>query len=355
MNPTQSPLLADLILDGKKSAESGLYISEMTLNEGISQVSKAVLTVCSKSLSLKLRGKKDKDGKITEKGLLDYLDQKATICLLDNEKISRTFTGKITSVTHLGVSNTASGNLYKYEFIVEPSIIDMKFAHHTRQIKKTIQETLKAILSTYYGDTNIDFVTDEPDTNSYLFFQQNETDYDFFTRLLSQFGLSYFVYSQKNQNSDEYYEQIIISDGKGFELPSATNPTIHQTDRNLNILVNTSSKTISKNIRISSWQMSNSITVDKICRTDSLKNNEKNKRLWFLDSLAAPHSETQTDDKTREKVADNYLNSLRSNSANWFGTAHINDFQATDILNIFDFYSPCNLIIQSKSICKRYD
>lgn len=348
MKPTQSALLADLIIDGKKSEESGLYISEMTFNEGISQISKAVLTICSNKLCLKLRGKKDQNGKPTEKGLLDYLDKKATICLLDEEKISRTFTGKITSVTHLGVSNTVSGNLYKYEFIIEPSIIDMRFAHHTRQIKKTIQETLKEILSIYYGSANIDFISEKPDTNTYLFFQQNETDYDFFTRLLSQFGLSYFICSQKNQNSDEYYEQVIISDGKSFELPTATRPANSHADRSLNILVNKSSKTKSENIRISSWQMSNSITVDDICKTDSLKSNANNKRLWFLDSLATPHSETQTDDKTREKVADNYLNSLRSSSANWFGTARINDFQATDILNIFDFYSPCNLDSEEK-------
>ena len=346
MKPTQSALLADLIIDGKKSEESGLYISEMTFNEGISQISKAVLTICSNKLCLKLRGKKDQNGKPT--GLLDYLDKKVTICLLDEEKISRTFTGKITSVTHLGVSNTVSGNLYKYEFIVEPSIADMKFAHHTRQIKKTIQETLKEILSIYYGSANIDFISEKPDTNTYLFFQQNETDYDFFTRLLSQFGLSYFICSQKNQNSDEYYEQVIISDGKSFELPTATRPANSHADRSLNILVNKSSKTKSENIRISSWQMSNSITVDDICKTDSLKSNANNKRLWFLDSLATPHSETQTDDKTREKVADNYLNSLRSSSANWFGTARINDFQATDILNIFDFYSPCNLYSEEK-------
>ncbi len=348
MNLTQSQILADLIIDGKKSKESGLYISEMTFDEGISQVSKAVLTICSDSLCLKLRGKKDQNGKQTEEGLLDYLDKKATICFLDNEKISRTFTGKITSVTHLGVSNTVSGNIYKYEFIVEPTIADMKQSHHTRQIKKTINGAFKEILSTYYGDATIDFVEKESDPNIYLFYQQNETDYDFFLRLLTQFGLSFFVSSQKNQSSDEYYEQVIISDGKSFELPVETRSVNSHTDRNLNILVNKSSKTKSENIRISSWQMSNSITIDDICKTDSLKSNADNKRLWFLDSLATPHSETQTDDKTREKVAGNYLNSLRNSSTNWFGTARLNDFQATDILNIFDFYSPCNLDSEEK-------
>ncbi len=348
MAETQSILMADLIIDGKQSQKSGLYISEMTFSEGISQIGKAILTIYSNNTCLKLKSKKDQNGNKAEEGLLDYLDKKATICFLDNEKIARTFTGKITSVTHLGVSNTVSGNLYKYEFIVEASIVDMMFAHHTRQIKKTIKETLKEILSTYYGNTNIDFVVEKTDENTYLFFQQNETDYDFFTRLLSQFGLSYFVCSLRNQNSDEYYEQIIISDGKSFELPAAIRPANSHTDRNLNILVNKSSKTKSENIRISSWQMSNSITVDDICKTDSLKTNGDNKRLWFLDSLATPHSETQTDEETREKVADNYLNSLRSSSANWFGTARLNDFLATDILNIFDFYSPCNLDSEEK-------
>ena len=348
MNQTQNLLLADLIIDGKKSKESGLYISEMAFDEGISQVSKAVLTVCSNSLCLKLRGKKDLNGEQTKKGLLDYLDQKATICFLDNEKISRTFTGKITSVTHLGVSNTVSSNIYKYEFIVEPTIADMKQSHHTRQIKKTINDAIKEILSTYYGDATIDFVETESDKNIYLFYQQNETDYDFFLRLLTQFGLSFFVNSQKNEDSDEYFERVIISDGKSFELPTATRPANSHTDRNLNILVNKSSKTKSKNIRISSWQMSNSTTIDEICKTDSLKKKDNDKRLWFLDSLATPHSETQTDEKTRDKVACNYLNSIRSSSANWFGTAHLNDFQATDILNIFDFYSPCNLDSEEK-------
>ena len=348
MNQTQNLLLADLIIDGKKSKESGLYISEMAFDEGISQVSKAVLTVCSNSLCLKLRSQKDQNGNLKAKGLLDYLDQKATICFLDNEKISRTFTGKITSVTHLGVSNTVSNNIYKYEFIVEPTIADMKQSHHTRQIKKTINDAIKEILSTYYGDATIDFVETESDKNIYLFYQQNETDYDFFLRLLTQFGLSFFVYSQKDQKSDEYFEQVIISDGKSFELPTATRPANSHTDRNLNILVNKSSKTKSKNIKISSWQMSNSTTIDEICRTDSLKKKDNDKRLWFLNSLATPHSETQTDEKTRDKVACNYLNSIRSSSANWFGTAHLNDFQATDILNIFDFYSPCNLDSEEK-------
>ncbi len=348
MTGIQSALLADLIIDGKKSEESGLYISEMTFSEGISQISKAVLTVCSKSLCLKLRAPKNQNGNQTEKGLYDYLDQKATICFLDEEKINRTFTGKITSVTHHGVSNTISGNFYKYEFIVEATVADMKLSHHTRQIKNTINNALTEILSTYYGNAAIDFIETSPDTNIYLFYQQNETDYDFFLRLLTQFGLSFFVSSQKNQLSDEYYEHVIISDGKTFELPiEARLPNSH-TDRNLNILVNKSSKTKSENIRISSWQMSNSTTIDEICQTDSLKGKENEKRLWFLNSLATPHSETQTDEKTRDKVAKNYLNSIRSSSTNFIGTARLNIFQATDILNIFDFYSPCNLDSEEK-------
>ena len=348
MAENKSILLADFMIDGKKSKDSGLYISEMTFSEGVSQVSKAVLTICSNSVCLKLRGKKDSNGNQSEEGLLDYLDKKATICFLDEEKISRTFTGKITSVTHLGVSNTVSGNLYKYELIIEPNIADMRFAHHTRQIKKSIKNTLEDILSTYYGDTTIDFVISKPDTNTYLFYQQNETDYDFFMRLLAQFGLSFFVSSQKNQNSDEYYEQVIISDGKSFELPEESRQPNSHTDRNLNILVNKSSKTLSENIRIATWQMSNSTTIDDICKTDSLKNDENNKRLWFLNSMATPHSETQSDSDTRDKIAGNYLDSIHFSSANWFGTARLNDFQATDVLNIFDFYAPCDLDTEDK-------
>lgn len=348
MAEIKSSLLADLIIDGKKSKDSGLYISEMTFSEGVSQVSKAVLTICSNSVCLKLRGKKDSNGNQSEEGLLDYLDKKATICFLDEEKISRTFTGKITSVTHLGVSNTVSGNLYKYELIIEPNIADMRFAHHTRQIKKSIKNTLEDILSTYYGDATIDFVISKPDTNTYLFYQQNETDYDFFMRLLAQFGLSFFVSSQKNQNSDEYYEQVTISDGKSFELPEESRQPNSHTDRNLNILVNKSSKTLSENIRIATWQMSNSISIDDICRTDSPKPQGDEKRLWFLNSMATPHSETQSDSDTRDKIAGNYLDSIHVSSANWFGTARLNDFQATDVLNIFDFYAPCNLDTEDK-------
>lgn len=348
MAEIKNSLLADLIIDGKNSKKSGLYISEMTFNEGISQISKAVLTICSNEFCLRLRGKKDQNGKQVEEGLLDYLDKKATICFLDKEKISRTFTGKITSVTHLGVSNTVSGNLYKYELIIEPNIADMRFAHHTRQIKKSIKNTLEDILSTYYGDATIDFVISKPDTNTYLFYQQNETDYDFFMRLLAQFGLSFFVSSQKNQNSDEYYEQVTISDGKSFELPEESRQPNSHTDRNLNILVNKSSKTLSENIRIATWQMSNSISIDDICRTDSPKPQGDEKRLWFLNSMVTPHSETQSDSDTRDKIAGNYLDSIHVSSANWFGTARLNDFQATDVLNIFDFYAPCNLDTEDK-------
>ena len=348
MAENKSILLADFMIDGKKSGETGLYISEMTFNEGISQIGKAVLTICSNSLCLRLRGKKDQNGNTTEEGLLDYLDKKATICFFDKEEISRTFTGKITSVTHLGVSNTVSGNIYKYEFIVESNLADMRFAHHTRQIKKSIKETLKEILSTYFGDATIDFVVAEPDTNAYLFYQQNETDYDFFMRLLAQFGLSFFVSSQKNQNSDEYYEQVTISDGKSFELPEESRQPNSHTDRNLNILVNKSSKTLSENIRIATWLMSNSISIDDICRTDSPKPQGDEKRLWFLNSMATPHSETQSDSDTRDKIAGNYLDSIHFSSANWFGTARLNDFQATDVLNIFDFYAPCDLDTEDK-------
>ena len=348
MAENKSILLADFMIDGKKSGETGLYISEMTFNEGISQIGKAVLTICSNSLCLRLRGKKDQNGNTTEEGLLDYLDKKATICFFDKKEISRTFTGKITSVTHLGVSNTVSGNIYKYEFIVESNLADMRFAHHTRQIKKSIKETLKEILSTYFGDATIDFVVAEPDTNAYLFYQQNETDYDFFMRLLAQFGLSFFVSSQKNQNSDEYYEQVTISDGKSFELPEESRQPNSHTDRNLNILVNKSSKTLSENIRIATWQMSNSISIDDICRTDSPKPQGDEKRLWFLNSMATPHSETQSDSDTRDKIAGNYLDSIHFSSANWFGTARLNDFQATDVLNIFDFYAPCDLDTEDK-------
>ena len=348
MAENKSILLADFMIDGKKSGETGLYISEMTFNEGISQIGKAVLTICSNSLCLRLRGKKDQNGNTTEKGLLDYLDKKATICFFDKKEISRTFTGKITSVTHLGVSNTVSGNIYKYEFIVESNLADMRFAHHTRQIKKSIKETLEEILSTYFGDATIDFVVAEPDTNAYLFYQQNETDYDFFMRLLAQFGLSFFVSSQKNQNSDEYYEQVTISDGKSFELPEESRQPNSHTDRNLNILVNKSSKTLSENIRIATWQMSNSISIDDICRTDSPKPQGDEKRLWFLNSMATPHSETQSDSDTRDKIAGNYLDSIHFSSANWFGTARLNDFQATDVLNIFDFYAPCDLDTEDK-------
>ena len=348
MAENKSILLADFMIDGKKSGETGLYISEMTFNEGISQIGKAVLTICSNSLCLRLRGKKDQNGNTTEEGLLDYLDKKATICFFDKKEISRTFTGKITSVTHLGVSNTVSGNIYKYEFIVESNLADMRFAHHTRQIKKSIKETLKEILSTYFGDATIDFVVAEPDTNAYLFYQQNETDYDFFMRLLAQFGLSFFVSSQKNQNSDEYYEQVTISDGKSFELPEESRQPNSHTDRNLNILVNKSSKTLSENIRIATWQMSNSISIDDICRTDSPKPQGDEKRLWFLNSMATPHSETQSDSDTRDKIAGNYLDSIHFSSANWFGTARLNDFQATDVLNIFDFYAQCDLDTEDK-------
>ena len=348
MAENKSILLADFMIDGKKSGETGLYISEMTFNEGISQIGKAVLTICSNSLCLRLRGKKDQNGNTTEEGLLDYLDKKATIFFFDKKEISRTFTGKITSVTHLGVSNTVSGNIYKYEFIVESNLADMRFAHHTRQIKKSIKETLEEILSTYFGDATIDFVVAEPDTNAYLFYQQNETDYDFFMRLLAQFGLSFFVSSQKNQNSDEYYEQVTISDGKSFELPEESRQPNSHTDRKLNILVNKSSKTLSENIRIATWQMSNSISIDDICRTDSPKPQGDEKRIWFLDSMATPHSETQSDSDTRDKIAGNYLDSIHFSSANWFGTARLNDFQATDVLNIFDFYAPCDLDTEDK-------
>ena len=75
MAENKSILLADFMIDGKKSGETGLYISEMTFNEGISQIGKAVLTICSNSLCLRLRGKKDQNGNTTEKGLLDYLDK----------------------------------------------------------------------------------------------------------------------------------------------------------------------------------------------------------------------------------------------------------------------------------------
>lgn len=179
-----------IILNAEK--EYNFHLHELTLTEGISQISDAHLTLYStENVTMT-----DLNGLISSPATIKIVQTDASSAGKsgDTQDYSRLYQGMITSVKHCGVvAKTNNQSVRKIEMRVQSPIVSLKYAFRKRR-KGNI--TPKEMIVEILKDHNLEceFSDVLPDTKR-DFNQGNSSDYDFLMRILLQYQMNYIFQS----------------------------------------------------------------------------------------------------------------------------------------------------------------
>mgnify|MGYP003309284240 CR=1 FL=1 len=165
---------------------------ELHLEEGISKIGKAELTVYSP--------KKDAKSYNTLSGLLEQNAGCIVKQKFNDSVVSRYFSGIVTEFEHCGL---VSDGVYCCKLVIQPPLIHLTHSiSHIRYTGISLKEVIIILCkSCGYAENDIEFLPSDnlPSllTAPRNFYQKDETDYDFFCRLITEAGLSFLDYTKK--------------------------------------------------------------------------------------------------------------------------------------------------------------
>ncbi|MDR3337966.1 MAG: phage late control D family protein [Treponema sp.] len=192
------------------------YPYELFLEEGISTVYKAELTILTDTLH-------------TREDLLDLLDKAATITVFQNLdgalKRSRFLHGIVTGVKNRGVfSNGKEKDCYSHVLTIESCLARLRYNRATAPYYRISPvEAIREILKkNQLGADDITYLERTAYSKHLLFEQQETSDLEFIQGLLYLYGLSYtFCQPAPSGNGGLGQAELYLSGGKRYPAPGA--------------------------------------------------------------------------------------------------------------------------------------
>ncbi len=160
----------------------GFQPVKLVLREEISQISTGELLVYSPC-------------DIDDDKLKYILDAKAALVIEGNSTFRRCYTGIVTSAKQLGL---VANNVYAYELIIAAPIVKLKYSTRSRFFQKMSLKELIRVLG--LAQCGYDSITFPASDNAFFisqrnFYQNNESDFAFFSRVLMFYGLNWISFS----------------------------------------------------------------------------------------------------------------------------------------------------------------
>ncbi|MDR1430211.1 MAG: phage late control D family protein [Spirochaetaceae bacterium] len=192
-----------------------LYPYDLVLDEGISRLYRAELTVLSEERHTQQALAANLLNKAVSMGVSQKLQDK-------NVTRTRYLHGIITGIKSSGVFGAGNNTVYSYVLIIEPKLARLRFTRSTRPFyRKTPIEIITEILTEHRIITTESLPSDYftiADYNSYgMFDQYGSSDLAFLWYILSLYGLS-FTFQHKSFTDDLVEPDLIFSNGKTFPV-----------------------------------------------------------------------------------------------------------------------------------------
>jgi len=199
----------------------------MVLTEGLSRVSSAELTLFTKDPAVRMDKLKDMIGKNATVEMTQFMSDNGRIC-------RRWFSGTITEAVHCGIVHMAKEHhTMKCGLLIQSPEVSMKYSAYRRAFVDMLPgEVIRTLVKPYrFPCTILDSVSSDvsnwadPDD----FYQNGESDYEFFMSILMKYGLSYTMVTGKPSNQMVSPSEMYISSGtshpvSAFEMPHPANP-----------------------------------------------------------------------------------------------------------------------------------
>lgn len=327
----------NLFFDGCE--DYGFYLHELKLEEGLSKISRAELTLYSRILI-----RMDELSRLIGKNAAVKLEQ--TLERQERKQnVVRWFSGLITEVRHLGVAHdNRNEKTFACRLVIESPLINLCYTCRSRSYCSSSPQDILAAIAEEYGITlkvEESVLANVPGFRTASdFFQSNESDYSFLLRLLAVFGLSYNFHSAAlPEGASPQLPVLCISDGSVYRPASDLTP---EPENGCFDFLCSKSDEYSAAYCMSSWEMCSRIGVDYV-RIDLQSPGRP------LTGEAGDPSASRRcvlnyspfgspDGSDISEVTEHYLHSLDLNKSQWQGETVFLGAMPGVSINLRDFY-----------------
>lgn len=277
------------------SINDDFLVAEVRMTDGISQFPAAEIEAYS--------GKKTMD----YQALCKLLDSPARLIMRQSDGELLTFSGKISHVKHLGLchANPRVAPIFHYRLTLTSVLNDMRYVRQSRTFEKqNFENVIREVLK--YYKINVDFRCTTAEKSEFYncqrnFYQRNESDHDFFCRVLFMAGWSFRIYTQSNDRKTNQ-ESILITDGNFFTLE----------EKDADIQASVSGEETKGRIILSDWSMESQTGIDSFTADSGDFKGHEGQRKWFIGTAGSLFANDKDDDASQK------LSSCRMDSLNRF-------------------------------------
>lgn len=345
---------------------SDFLVYALNLREGLSEPYRAeVFLVSKRQMSPAELSQQVKEKEVSL--LIEWMWEK--------KRVRRFLNGIVTTIRHEGLRTVSprwvelngSKVCSCFRLVIEPRLVLLRYARRTCDYRNTTPlETIKKVLKRH-GITPVldgNYISFEKYSGNLRFIQADETDFEFVSRLMERYGISYtFVHSAVQEQGDIPGEtSLYLSDGEQFPAYSELEFSGFPAESAQNL--DTEKKTMSFPFDMNSWSAEQGIwkmdefsTVDSIgvdhvrigafspgalqpvfCETGIASTG----RSWKLYDPPRGYSKDIGTDILKEEIqlsADACCAALRMEKERWTGKTAVPFAVPAAVLNISSFYS----------------
>ena len=271
------------------SLKDDFLVAEVRMTDGISQLPAAEIEAYS--------GQRTMD----YQELRTLLDSPARLIMRQRDGEKLTFSGKISQVQHLGLchANPRFSPIFRYRLTLSSVLDDMRFVRQSRTFEKqNFESVIRAVLNYYKIDMVFRYTADDDfHSRQRDFYQRDESDYDFFRRVLFMAGWSFRIFTSSDKQQAQ--ETILITDGNCF--------TNGEKDKDFPASV--SGEETDDRIVVSEWRMESRTGIDSFTTDSGDFDGKEGERMWFLGTSGSLFA-NDADDTAAKQLAAHRMDSL---------------------------------------------